>query len=156
MSNGIDGEIRSVAALDKTDWRKTIHKKLEECVNMEGTRPGYKHAVKKLISAVAADYPGFDAKEIINTEIEKIKKKHDAIANRWINKNPTRWAYPWIQWEKETKWELSLYKEIFEFIKDLCAKRRMLLWGAKVTAGGIQMKKPSEHEILGDGDVEGD
>lgn len=139
MTNEEQIQVKAASILDKTDWRKTIHKKLEECVNMEGTKPGYRNAVKKLISATTAKYPGFNAKKIINNEIIKIKKTHNEIANEWIEENPEQWAYPWVQWEKEAEWELDLYKDVFEFIKDLLAKRRILLYGVRKTPGGTQM-----------------
>jgi len=35
-----------------------------------------------------------------------------------------------------------MYKEVFEFIKNMCAKKRMLLWGSKTTTSGKQKEYP--------------
>lgn len=131
-------QIRSASILDKTDWRRTIHKCLEACVMEEGSI-WYPKKVNSLDAAVSAKYPGFDAKKEITSEKKKLEDKWNKIANDWIDENPTQWAYPWIKWEKTTEWTMKYSKELFEFIKDLLAKKRILLWGIRQTPGGTQM-----------------
>jgi len=140
MTNGREEQIqiKTASILDKTDWRRTIHKCLEACVMAEGTM-GYPRRVNSLDAAVSARYPGFDAKSKIESEKRKLKTKWERIANNWIEENPTQWAYPWIKWAKTTDWRMKYSKELFEFIKDLLAKKRILLWGVRQTPGGIQM-----------------
>jgi len=46
------------------------------------------------------------------------------------------------KWQKYNKYKEIYYKlckDIFEFIKDMCARKRMLLWGSKKIPGGTQM-----------------
>jgi len=121
------------SALDKTDWRATIHRKLEDCVNAEGT-PHYPSSVKSLISAFSTLYPGWNAKQTVNSKIKELETHYSNIWDNWIESNHTK-----RRWQKY-KYKRSLYtrlhKDIFEFIKDLCGGRRMLLWGVRHTPGG--------------------
>jgi hypothetical protein len=135
----MDEKDTTASFIDKTDWRKTIHRKLEACVDAEGTLI-YPQRVKSLISAVAAEYPGFNAATLIETKFRQLEIKWNNIANTWINENPSQWAYPWVKWEKTVEWMMGFYKEIFEYIKNLCASKRMLLWGIKKITGGEQME----------------
>ena len=132
-------DIRSASILDKTDWRKTIHRCLEECVKAEGTIY-YRHAVKSLISAVSANFPGFDAKSMIEAEIFNIKKQYTLWAVDFMIKNPDYWFHPIKRKIIETKLINNYYKDIFEYIKNLLAERRILLYGVKHLPGGIQLK----------------
>ena len=60
-------EESTASFLDKTDWRKTIHRKLEGCIDASG-RYWYPFRLSSLIDAVSAEYPGFDARADI-TEV---------------------------------------------------------------------------------------
>ena len=134
-------ESSSASFLDKTDWRITIHRKLEACVNAEGTL-FYPKTVKSLVSAVSATYPGWDAKEEINTMIKEREFFYNDIWNTWLSDHST--ARKWKKYLKEKDVYYKLYRDIFEYIKDMCARKRMLLWGSKKVSGGTQI--PYEEE----------
>jgi hypothetical protein len=140
---GISSNIQSASILDKTDWRKTIHKCLENCVNAEGTTK-YPQTVKSLISAVSAPYPGFDAKTLINKKITEIKEDYKKWTVDWISRNPDYWHHPGKRSIVEPDIVHSYYKEIFEYIKDLLAQKRILLYGVRKTIGGTQMSDENE------------
>uniref|UniRef100_A0A6M3M1Y5 Uncharacterized protein n=1 Tax=viral metagenome TaxID=1070528 RepID=A0A6M3M1Y5_9ZZZZ len=129
-------EESTASFLDKTDWRITIHRKLEACVDAEGTEY-YPKTVKSLISAVGATYPGWDAKEEIRIERAQVSKKYYYAWVNWLDDNPTA--------KKTKKYHIKKllyhmeYKEIFEFIKNRCASKRMMLWGSKKIPGGTQI-----------------
>ena len=125
--------------LDKTDWRKTIHKCLEECVKYEET-VRYPHTVKSLVSAFSATYPGFDARTLVDREIYRLKVKYRILAIKFVSKHPDYWFHPGKRMMVEPEMVNSYYKEIFEFIKNLAAEKRMLLWGIKKIGGGTQME----------------
>jgi len=127
----------SASFLDKTDWRITIHRKLERCVNAEGT-PFYPNAVKSLISAVSADYPNWNAKKEIEEEIIVIEQKYTELYNRWLGENST--TSRWKKYNQERMYYMMAHKEIFEFIKNMLARKRMLLWGTKRIGGGTQIQ----------------
>lgn len=131
-------KVSSASILDKTDWRKTIHRCLETCVRCEDTNQ-YPQAVKSLVSAVSANYPGFPAKEIITNEIIKIKDYYSKWTKAYFVRNPDYWYHPFKRKIIQPKLLNSYYKEIFEFIKNLLAEKRILLYGVRQTSGGIQM-----------------
>lgn len=137
METRHDGSTASF--LDKTDWRKTIHRCLEDCVKAEETM-SYPQAVKSLVSAFAATYPGFDAKILVNKEIYRLKIKYRIKAIVFLNEHPDYWFHPGKRMLVEPEMINNYYKEIFEFIKNLAAEKRMLLWGIKKISGGTQME----------------
>lgn len=127
--------------LDKTDWRKTIHRELEMCINAKGTFFYRKH-IDSLIDAVAAEYPGFDAKETIIKKLNELEGKYDKAWVLWLKLNPTKRRNQKYMFKKSLQNQLC--HDMFEFIKNLCAKKRMLLWGHKKVAGGTQMEYMDE------------
>ena len=58
--------------LDKTDWRITIHRKLEACLDAMGTNY-FPLRVKSLVSAVSAPFPGCDAEVEMKKEIDRLE-----------------------------------------------------------------------------------
>ena len=122
--------------LDKTDWRRTIHKALEDCVRAEGTE-FYPRRVKSLISAFAADYPNFDARQMVYTQRFILEKKYSILWSRWLRINPG--ARRWQKYMVKKKLVNCLCHDMYEYIKNLCAKKRMLLWGTKSVPKGSQM-----------------
>ena len=124
--------------LDKTDWRKTIHRCLEECVRYEETTK-YPQAVKSLVSAFSATYPGFDARVLVDQAIFKLKIKYRIKVINFIAEHPDYWFHPGKRMMIEPEMINGYFKEIFEFIKNLAAEKRMLLWGIKKISGGSQM-----------------
>lgn len=120
---------QTASILDKTDWRRTIHKCLEECVLHEDTLR-YPQTVKSLISAVSATYPSFDAEALINKYISELKEKYRKDIKEYILKNPDNWYHPGKRNTIEPQIVNDYYKDIFTFIKNLCATKRMLLWGS--------------------------
>ena len=137
MVESHDGSTASF--LDKTDWRRTIHRWLEECIRDEGTSR-YPQSVKSLVSAFSATYPGFDAHVLVEREIYKLKIKYRILVIKFVAKHPDYWFHPGKRMMVEPEMINSYYKEIFEFIKNLAAEKRMLLWGIKKIGGGTQME----------------
>lgn len=123
--------------LDKTDWRKTIHKLLENAVAAKGTIY-YSYAVDRLIDAVAAEYPGFNAELEIRTTLDRLEKKYSYLEHLWLELNPTKRKAQKYIFKKKLKTQLS--HDMYEFIKNLCARKRMLLWGTKKIEGGTQIE----------------
>lgn len=123
--------------LDKTDWRLTLHRKLESCVNAEGTEY-YPQRVKSLISAASAPYPGWDARKEIQQQIQLIEKKYTLYWYKWlINNSGSKWTNK--RRIMKTLY-LQAHKDMFEYIKGRCAEKRMLLWGTKRIGGGTQIQ----------------
>lgn len=127
--NGETQQIYTKASvLDKTDWRKTIHQCLEHCVLTKGTLD-FPRSVESLESSVSARFPGFNAEFIIEKKIELLTIKYEKIKELWLIYNQTR-----QMWDKQIKFaELRIQRdeEIFIFIKNLLAERRILLYGIK-------------------------
>ena len=122
--------------LDKTDWRVTLHRKLEACVDAEGTEY-YNQRVKSLISCVSAQFPGWDAEKEINIYISKREKYYTNLHDIWFEDNSTRDMWDKYFYKKALK--TMLHHDIFNYIKNMCARKRMLLWGSKSIGGGTQM-----------------
>lgn len=127
--------------IDKTDWRITLHRKLEACVDAEGTFQ-YGKAVKRLVSAASATYPGWNAEEQIKVFIRDLEKDYNEIWDSWISKNQTKTKHSKDMYESYLKYLMN--KDIFNFIKNMCARKRMLLWGSKRIPGGTQMPYDDE------------
>ncbi len=134
-----ESEIYSASILDKTDWRKSIHKYLDQCIYAEGTIH-YPKAVEQLVSAVAAPFPNWDARKLINTELKRLKAEYKLEISKSIEKNPDYWVHPGKRLTIEPDVINSYYKDIFEFIKAILASKRMMLWGVKKTQGGTPLK----------------
>jgi hypothetical protein len=127
--------------LDKTDWRKTIHRKLEACVDAENSE-WYPSRVESLVSAYATVYPGWNAKRETLEQIRLINAKYDVLWETWLRGNLTK-----RRWQKHFAkkfYRMKQYKEIFEYVKDRCGVKRMLLWGHKKIPGGTQMEYNEE------------
>lgn len=139
--NNYDADIKTSSAsiLDKTDWRKTIHRCLETCVKCEGTLR-YPQVVKSLVSAVSAEYPGFDAKKMIDKEVSELKHEYSIEIKRYFFDNPDWWYHPLKRKFIEPKIINSYYKDVFEFVKNMLAHKRILLYGVRKTHGGVQME----------------
>ena len=127
----------SASFLDKTDWRVTLHRKLEACVDAENTF-FYNRRVESLVSAASAQYPGWNAEAEIDAEIIRLNQRYTGLWDDWLGDNLTK-----TKWQKYGYYKQLSYlkhKEIFTFIKNMCARKRMLLWGSKTVSGGDQME----------------
>ena len=126
--------------LDKTDWKKTIQKALEEAVLSIGQGEIFFYNVEQAIAAIKAVYPNWDADTEIEEGIKKIQKKHNDNAQAWIDTHRREWAYIWTKALKVLDWQTDLYMELLQFIKNMAGKHRMLLWGIKRVDGGTALK----------------
>jgi len=123
--------------LDKTDWRRTIHKALEDCVRAEGTEY-YPKCVRSLISAFAASYPNFDAGRMVYDHLYDLQVRYSLVEEHWLIVNSGKRRWQKYLFKKYLLHRLS--NDMFEYIKNLCARKRMLLWGTKTVGGGTQME----------------
>jgi hypothetical protein len=114
--------------LDKTDWRMTIHRKLEACLDAIGSTE-FMNAVDITVEAIRAEYPGWNAEKEVGEEVEKLRKLYDAYSNWWFKNNPTKRRTQKYLFKKKIMYEF--HKDVYRFIKNLVAKKRMLLWGMK-------------------------
>lgn len=131
--------------LDKMDWRKNIQKYLDQCITAEGTI-NYPMRVKQLIDGVAAEYPNFDARTEIKNYIKKLDKKYTILINFKISENPEEWLHPGKRQINEPEIIHAYYHDVFEFILNMVARKRMLLYGSKKKHGGAQMNIPGVEE----------
>jgi hypothetical protein len=129
----------STSVLDKLDWRKEIHRHLARCIDARGTN-NYIHEMERTIAAIAANYSGWDAYDEIHKEIKIIEDRHNEKCNEWIEKNASEWGLPWIRVNKAIGWKREFCDEVFDYLKNLAAFKRMLLWGVRTTPGGTQME----------------
>lgn len=128
--------------LDKTDWRRTIHKALEDAVLSIGKEDEFYYNVEQAAEAIKAYYPNWNATKEVEDGIKIITNKHDINAQIWIDNNRLKWAYPWVKNEMKYRWKDAMYREILQFLKDVAGKHRMLLYGRKDTISGSQMNLP--------------
>lgn len=126
--------------LDKTDWKKTIQKALEEAVLSIGQGETFFNNVEQAIAAIKAVYPNWDADTEIEEGIKKIQKKHNKKAQQWIDTHRREWAFHWTKALKFLDWQTDLYMELLQFIKNMAGKHRMLLWGIKKVEGGTALQ----------------
>lgn len=138
----------SLSALDKLDWADKIELQMWLCIRMQGIYGIYHNEVKKLESCVATDFSGLDFKKpimknIANLDMIKLKKTYDFIKSFGNN----------IFYKPKTIDDLTckdkdilvhiLYEwywtERFNYVRDLFAYHRGLLWGKKHIPGGKPM-----------------
>jgi hypothetical protein len=124
--------------LDKLDWRKEIQRLLSRCINYKGT-DRYYISVERTITAIACDFPGWDAFTQLNKEIDKIQEYYNGMANKWIMDNPEKWGHPRYKVLKTLEWRTQFYDEVFTYLMNCVAKKRMLLWGTRKVPKGQQM-----------------
>ena len=116
--------------LDKTDWREVIQESMESAVNAIGTIL-FPHKVEILITTVGCTYPGFDAEQEIQNKRSRLESKYTEVEKLWLKINPTR--------RRDQKWIYHIYLkhclsyDLLTFIKNLCARKRMLLVGTTKT-----------------------
>lgn len=139
----MQGKSEVSSILDKMDWRKNIQKYLDQCVMAEGTI-NYPLRVKQLVAGVAAEYPNFNARRIIKEYIKKLDKRYAVLINTKIIINPEEWLHPGKRQINEPDLIHAYYRDIFELIINLVAKKRMLLYGIKQIRGGKQMSVQNE------------
>jgi len=140
MTNGSGSDYTSI--LDKTDWRKTIHKALEEAVLSIGRDEVFWYNVEQAIQAMSATYPNWDACSEVQQMVKKVTEKYNAIAEKWVLDNTYAWAFPWNRDKMERIWKNAMYLEILQNLQNIAGKHRMLLYGRKDTISGTQMNLP--------------
>jgi hypothetical protein len=137
MDNNEDIENIRSSILDKTDWRSTIHKLLEACIYAKGTEY-YPKRVKALIAGFGTTYPGWDAKKALDNKIKELEHKYTVEWDIWKGEHST--ARRWKKYLKEKELRTKLFDDIFTYVLDTTASRRMLLWGSSKTPGGSEME----------------
>lgn len=138
--NTPEDAVSSASILDKTDWRRTIHTSLENCVKSEGTYPHFIRAVQRMISVVGAPYPGFDAKKIIIAEQRRLKKNYQNQWDTWITEHET--SRRRVKERQKKKLSMEEHYELYVFVRDLLARKRILLYGTRQISGGTQAPDP--------------
>jgi len=140
----VENEFTSV--LDKADWRKSIHKALENATFSIGRQEEFYYAVEVCIGALRGVYPNWNASKEIDEMVDRVNKKYNKFAEEWILEHPNEWAYPWNRETQKLKWKDNMYGEILKELKDFAGKNRMLLFGRKKTQSGDQMDLPGVDE----------
>jgi hypothetical protein len=139
------------SVLDKADWRKTIHKSLEEAVMSLGKDEQFWYATERAIQAMSATYPNWDAAEEVRKMVDTITAKHNRKAEFLLLSNRDmcyQFAFSWNRDGMTTRWKNDLYREILQELQNIAGKHRMLLWGIR--------KLPTGSMGNGDTDVSGD
>jgi len=136
--------------IDKTDWRSKIRDALWNCIKNAGWYPEFIYHVDGLILTFSAEYPGFDAKEKVESKLFEVKKKYKELYRQWLVDNST--VRYWIKKKTREDFDMKLNLEMFEFIKNLYARKRGLLYGIKKGHGGKPMSDgtPDESQDMGE------
>jgi len=129
-------EETTASFLDKTDWRLTIHRKLESCLDAIGTTD-FMNKVDTAVEAIRAEYPGWNAEKDIGEEIKQLRERYKKYENWWGENNTTKRRTQKYLFKNDLMYKF--HKDIYRYIKNLVAKKRMLLWGSKEIPGGKQI-----------------
>lgn len=124
--------------LDKTDWRKTIHKALAEAVLSIGKDEDFWYNVEQAIQALSATYPNWDADVEVKKMVKEITEKHNKRAEAQLlnNRDAAReYAFPWNKDGMNRKWKNEMYQEILQNLQNIAGNHRMLLWGIADSEG---------------------
>lgn len=131
------------AFVDKTDWRKTIHECLEDCLVSMNTS-NFPNAVKRLIKAVSAHFPGFDTYDTIFEIMNALALKYVLLKKIF---DSTHEQLPCFYKQVHyAELNIQYYEELFDFIKNILAEKRILLYGFKTTPHGTQKDLPGLNE----------
>ena len=125
--------------LDKTDWRKTIHKALEEAVLSIGQDEIFWYNVEQARQAMSATYPNWDASDEVKIMYNTVADKYNKGLEETLlnNKNLAyEWAFPWNKDGIMRTWKNKMYLEILQNLQNIAGRHRMLLWGTKSAPGG--------------------
>ena len=134
MTNGSGSDYTSI--LDKTDWRKTIHKALEDAVLSIGKGEEFWYNVEQAIQAMSATYPNWDATTEVKKMVFEVKTRYNNEAEIWVLDHIYEWAMQWNRGIMETKWKNAMYMDILQHLQNIAGKHRMLLWGVKKVPEG--------------------
>lgn len=119
----------NISYFDKLDYRKTIHALMERCLYAKGTM-NFGFEVNRLILAIETIFPGMDFKT-------PIQNKNDELRNIYFEKldmlknDIEIWNHPLKKGMKEEDFKDEYFNELFEFVRDLLARHRGLLFGMK-------------------------
>lgn len=138
-----ENETQTASILDKTDWRKVIQKYLDKCISAEGSI-NYPNSVNQLISAVAATFPNWNSRKTINKYMQKLRQEYSETIEKWVDRHPDYWIHPGKRLTIEPDIVNSFYKDVYDFIFDLLATKRMLLWG-NIESMAVSYDELSKH-----------
>lgn len=124
-----DYERQTASILDKTDWRKSIQKYVDQCIMSIGTTYFYAN-VEKLVASIYADFPNWDARVSLNKQIDKINEEYMVAIRDHMDKYIDYWLHPGKRCTFVPDINHRYYMDIFRVVFNMLAKRRMLLWGA--------------------------
>ena len=146
MTNGSGSDYTSI--LDKTDWRKTIHKALEEAVLSIGKGEEFWYNVEQAIQAMSATYPNWDATTEVKKMVYEVKTRYNNEAEIWVLDHIYEWAMQWNRGIMETKWKNAMYMDILQHLQNIAGKHRMLLWGIKRVPTGKEINDVDEDILV--------
>lgn len=121
------------SVMDKTDWKRVIQETLDKAVTSigMGKEEDFYQAVEQAVSALASEYPNFDAAKEVGAGVKEIKDKYFKMKQEWIEDHRTFYAYPWNRGIIDYRFNDSMYLDILDFLKNYSGRHRMLLYGKK-------------------------
>ena len=125
--------IERLPIVDKMDYRLTLQKIIEKCINSQGTTE-FGRSVNQLILAIATEFPNMDfATPIKQKRIELINEYYKKIDE--LKKNYEVYYHPINAGINEDKFKEEYFNELFGYIRDLLAINRGLLFGHTESKG---------------------
>jgi len=126
-----------ISGLDKLDYRRIIQDLLADCLYAKG-RAGYGDCVNRLILSLETEFPNMDfatpIKQKKDEELDKYYAKLDEL-----KKNRAVWFHPLKHGICEYDYAEDYYDAMLEFVRDLLAKHRGLLFGSRQIEGGTPL-----------------
>jgi hypothetical protein len=137
------------SSLDKLTWTDRIEQQMWICVRTRGFYGSYDMEVRRLEDCVKTNFYGLDLATPIEDNIMELDYKKKEQTNIFIkNRENGIYYHPESFDDLNFRDKDLLKKQIydwywnkrFEFVRDLLAKHRGLLWGKRKIAGGDQME----------------
>ena len=129
----IEDDIGTLPIQDKLDYRKTIHKLLEQTYLTEGT-VHFSYATKRLYSCVCTKFPNMDfATEISKKEFVFREAHYDRMEE--MKKDRSVWCHPLKHGIGRDESEEKYWLELRNCIRDVLASNRGLLFGHSDSKG---------------------
>jgi len=126
-------EEESIPVLDKLDYRRLLYKMLEQAYVSEGT-VYFSRNVKRLVIACKTRFPNMDFYGPIQSEQNRLYDVYTDKIDK-LKEDYEIWGHPLKRAIHLSTYEEQYWQSVLEFIRDLLARNRGLLFGRSDTQG---------------------
>jgi len=129
-----------LSGADKIDWRLVIQRQMERCVRAKGMMI-YPTEVSRLIACMNSNFYGIDFATPIKEKFEALDVETQKEIDRIYRTLGRSEYFRMGQLPKlRLKVDQAYWEEMFDFCRDILAKKRGLMWGKRSIGHGIALQ----------------